>query len=114
MLARVEVDQVPGMRPDNRAVLVDSSYVSRRLVMRDHQLTACRVIGAEQQAGQRVSVDMALKPHFGALLDVEDDAVAVVARGQDMLLGGLGCESEEFAAIRRIEPGQAVSHLVQP
>src|ERR1700722_11635792 len=56
---------------------------------------------------------MTLKPHFGALLDVEDDAVAMVARGQDMFLGGFGCESEEFAAICLMEPRQAVPHLVR-
>ena len=85
VFASVKVDQMPCLRPDDRAVPLNRGDVRRMAVMRDHQFPACWVIGAEEQTGQRVGVDMALKPHAGALLHVEYDAVAFVARGSDTL-----------------------------
>ena len=74
-----------GVRPDHRTVSLDRLDVGRVRVVREDKLAACpgQVIGAEQQAGQRVGVDVALEPHLGPALDVEHDAVAVVAGGHD-------------------------------
>ena len=79
----VEEDQVPGMGADDRAVLLDRGDVRRVRVVRENELAAAGVISAEENACQRVGVDVALEPHLGPALDVEHDAVAVVAGGHD-------------------------------
>jgi hypothetical protein len=47
------------------------------------------VFGAEEEAGQRIRVDMAFKPHRGPALNVQDDAIAVVDCGNDLFGRGL-------------------------
>ena len=59
----VEEDQVPGMRADDRAVLLDRGDVRRVRVMRENELAAAGVIRAEEDACQRVGVDVALEAH---------------------------------------------------
>jgi hypothetical protein len=46
----VEKDQVPGMRADHRAVLLDRGDVRRVRAVRDNELTASGVIRAEEHA----------------------------------------------------------------
>ena len=85
VLPAVEEDQMAGVRPDYRAVPLYRIDVSGTRIVREDELAAFpgQVIGTEQQACQRVGINVALEPHLGSALDVEHDAVAVVAGGHD-------------------------------
>jgi len=87
----VEEDQVTGLRPDDRAGPFDRVRVRRGRIVREDEFTACPrvVIGAEEQPGQGVGIDVAFEAHRGSALDVQHDAVPVVEGGQDGLGGHL-------------------------
>ena len=112
VLTCVEVDQVTGIGPDNRAVAVDSLYTGRRSIVRDYQFPAHRVIGAEEQAGQRVGVDVTLEPHGRAVLYVEYDPIAVVASRHHALRASLAGQFKKRAVVELIQPGEASAHLI--
>jgi hypothetical protein len=107
----VEEDQVPGMRADDRAVLLDRRDVRRVRVVRENELAAAGVIRAEEHACQRIGVDVAFEAHRRAALNVEDDAVAVVFGRRDRLVARCGGHVEKVLAIGPVEPGQPLAHL---
>jgi hypothetical protein len=81
----IEEDQVACLGPDHRTVSLDRLDIGSVRVVGEHKLAARagRMICAEQQASQRVGVDVTLQPHRGTTLDVEHDAGPVVACGYD-------------------------------
>ena len=83
----------------------------RRVVPEDELAPARRVIGEEEQAGQRIRVDVAFKPHRGAALDVQDDAVPVVEGRLDGFTAGSAGQLEEVVPVQLVQPGQALLHL---
>jgi hypothetical protein len=95
----VEEDQVPGMRADDRTVLLDRGDVRRVLVVRENELASAVVICAEEHACQRVGVDVTFEAHRGSALNVQHDAVAVVLGRRDRLLARYGGHVEELLAI---------------
>ena len=85
-----------------------------RPVVRENEFAAGsgRVVGAEEQTGQRVGVDVALESHRGAALDVQDDAVPVVAGRRDRLVAGhLPGQVEEEAPVEPVQPGEVVPEV---
>jgi hypothetical protein len=52
--ASIEEDEVPGMRADNRAIPLYGGDVRRVRVVRENELTAAGVIGAEEHARERI------------------------------------------------------------
>jgi len=76
--------------------------------MREDDLAARSrpVIGAEEQPGQRIGVDVALKPHCGAALDVQDDAVPVVEGRGDGFTAYRPGQVEEIVVVELVQPGQ--------
>ena len=84
----VEEDQVSRARPNDRAISLHCGDARRGRVVRENEVAAYPVVRAEEQAGQRVGVHMALEPHRGSPLNVEDNAVAVVVGGLDALRAG--------------------------
>jgi hypothetical protein len=107
----VEEDQVPGMRADDRAVLLDRGDVRRVRVARENELAAAGVIRAEEHACQRIGVDVAFEAHRRTALNVEHDAVALVLGRRDRLVARCGGHVEKVLAIGPVEPGQPVAHL---
>jgi hypothetical protein len=107
----VEEDQVPGMRADDRAVLLDRGDVRRVRVVCENELAAAGVIRAEDHACQRIGVDVAFEAHRRTALNVEYDAVAVVLGRRDRLVARCGGHVEELFAVGTVEPGQLVVHL---
>jgi hypothetical protein len=107
----VEEDQVPGMRADDRAVLLDRGDVRRVRVVRENELAAAGVIRAEEHACQRIGIDVAFEAHRRTALNVEHDAVAVVLSRRDWLVARCCGHVEELFAIGTGEPGQLVVHL---
>ena len=81
--------------------------------MREYELAAGSrpVIGTEEETGQRIRIDMALKPHRGPALDVQDDAIPVIECGSDSFCAGLPGQLEEVPAVQPVEPGQALPYL---
>jgi hypothetical protein len=113
ILAPVEEDHVARVRPDDRAILVDRVDVSGCRVVREHELaTPGRVVGAEQQPGQRIGVDVTLEPHLGAALDVQHNAVPVVASRHNRLVADhhLG-QVEEETSVEAVQPGEVVPEV---
>jgi hypothetical protein len=104
VLPAVEEDQMAGVRPDYRAVPLYRIDVGGRSVVREDKLAACpgQVIGTEQQAGQRVGINVALEPHLGSALDVEHDAVSIIAGGHDAFGVGLLCQVEEMLPVEPV------------
>jgi hypothetical protein len=86
VLPAIEEDQLTGARPDNRAGPFHRIDIGRTTVMRENKLTtrAFGVIGAEEQTGQRVGVDMTLEPHRYSALDIHNQAVTIVAGRADL------------------------------
>ena len=70
------------------------------------------MIGAEEQASYRVRVDMSLKPHGSAPLDVEDDAIPIVIGWLDALVCRLRRQVAEGTPVKLAEPWQPRSHLI--
>jgi hypothetical protein len=107
VLPAVEEDHVAGVRPDHGAVPLDRIDVRGRRIVREDKLAACpsQVIGTEQQACQRVGINVALKPHLGSALNVEHDAVPVIASGHDRLGAGFLGEFEEVTSVKSVQPG---------
>ena len=104
----VEEDQVARVRPDDRAVPFDCLDVrcgpdhARRRARRPPR----RVIGAEEQPGQRIGVDVAFKPHRGSALNVQDDAVSVVDGRRDGLIAYRPGQVEETASVNLYNQGR--------
>ena len=113
VLPTVEEDQMAGVRPDHRAVPLHRIDVGGRRIVREDKLAAClgQVIGTEQQAGQRVGINVAFEPHLGSALNVEHDAVPVIASGHDMFGAGFLGELEKFFAVEPVQPGQVSPHV---
>jgi hypothetical protein len=86
----VEEDQVPGMRADDRAVLLDRGDIHRVRVVCENELTASGVVRAEEHACQRIRVDVALEAHHCTALNVKDDAIAIVLSRRDRLVARNG------------------------
>jgi hypothetical protein len=107
VLPAVEEDQVAGGRPDHRAVPLCRIDVGGRRIVREDKLAACprQVIGTEQQAGQRVGINVALEPHLGSALNVEHDAVPVIVSGHDRFGAGFLGELEEVLSVEPVQPG---------
>jgi hypothetical protein len=99
------------MGADDRAVLLDRGDVRRVTVVRENELAAAGVIRAEEDACQRVGVDVALEAHRRPALDVQHDAIAVVPGRRDRLVAGFAGHLEELFTIGPVEPGQPVAHL---
>ena len=57
---------------------LDLGDARRRRVVREDEFAAARVIGAEEQAGKWIRVDVALESHPRAALDIEHQPVTVV------------------------------------
>jgi hypothetical protein len=104
----VEQDQMARVRPDYRATPLDRIDVGGVRVVREDQLAARpgQVIGTEQQACQRIGINMALEPHVGSVLDVEHDAVPVIMCRHYRFVPGLPRQVEELLPIEPVEPGQ--------
>jgi hypothetical protein len=107
VLPAVEEDQVAGVRPDHGAVPLYRIDVGGRRSVREDELAACpsQVIGTEQQAGQRVGINVALEPHLGSALNVEHDAVPVIASGHDRFSAGFLGELAEVLSVKPVQPG---------
>ncbi|MFY9670603.1 MAG: hypothetical protein WAK44_21850, partial [Trebonia sp.] len=63
------------MRADDRAVLLNRGDVRRVRVVCEDELAAAGVICAEEDACQRVGVDMTFVAHRRTTLNVQDDAI---------------------------------------
>jgi hypothetical protein len=109
----VEEDQVAGVRPDHGAVALYRSDVGGRRIVPEDNLAARpgQVIGTEQQAGQRVGINVALEPHLGSALNVEHDAVPIIAGGHDWFGVGVLGQLEEALSVEPVEPGQVSPHV---
>ena len=107
VLPAVEEDQMAGVRPDYRAVPLYRIDVGGRSVVRKDKLAACpgQVIGTEQQAGQRVGINVALEPHLGSALNVEHDAVPAIVRGHDRFGACFLGERQEVLSVKPVQPG---------
>ena len=108
VLPAVEEDQMAGVRPDHRGVSLYRIDVGGRRMVREDKLAARpgQVIGTEQQTGQRVGINVALEPHLGSALNVEHDAVSVIARGHDRFGAGFLGELQEVLSVEPVQPGQ--------
>jgi hypothetical protein len=106
VLPAVEEDQVAGVRPDHRAAPLYRIDVGGRRIVPEYKLAACpsQVIGTEQQACQRVGINMALEPHLRAALNVEHDAIPIIAGGHDLLGAGLPGEFEQVLSVEPVQP----------
>ncbi len=113
VLPAVEEDEAPGARPEDRAVLLHRLDVRRGRVVREYEFAAGSrpVIGTEQEACERIRIDMAFKPHRGPALYVQDDAIAVIECGSDPFRVGLPGQFEKVPAVQPVEPGQALPYL---
>jgi len=113
VLPAVEKDQMAGVRPDHRAVPLYRIDVGGRRIVREDNLAACpgQLIGTEQQAGQRIGIDVALEPHLGSALNVKHDAVPVIASGTDRFGAGFLGELEEAPSVEPVQPRQASPHV---
>jgi hypothetical protein len=113
VLSAAEEDQVASVRPDHGAVPIYRIDVGGRRVVREDKLAACpsQVIGTEQQAGQRVGINVALEPHPGSALNVEHDAVPVIASGHDRFGAGFLGELAEVLSVKPVQPGQVLPHI---
>jgi hypothetical protein len=107
VLPAVEEDQVAGLRPDHGAIPLYRVNVGGLRIVREDQLAARPggVIGTEQQAGQRVGVNVALEPHLGSALNVEHDAVPVIAGCHDRFGAGVPGELKEALSVEPVQPG---------
>ena len=96
------------MRPDDRAVPVDSADVRRVPVMREDELAARSgpMIGTEEQPSQRIGVDVAFKSHRGAALNVQDDPVPVVEGRRDRFRAYCPGQVEEIVPVELVQPRQ--------
>jgi hypothetical protein len=81
--------------------------------MRKYEFPASsrRVIGTEEETGQWIRIDMALKPHRGPALNVQDDAIPVIECGSDSFRAALTGQLEKVPAVQPVEPGQARPYL---
>lgn len=68
------------------------------------------MVGEEEQAGQRVGVHVAFKPHPGSPLDVKDYVVTVVSGGSYSFGACLPGQREKVPVVELIEPGQSASY----
>src|SRR5580693_10812311 len=107
VLPAVEEDQMADVRPDYRAVPLYRIDVGGRSVVREDELAACpgQIIGTEQQACQRVGINVALEPHLGSALNVEHDAVPVIASSHDRFGAGVPGELKEALSVEPVQPG---------
>jgi hypothetical protein len=114
VLPPVEEDQVAGMRPYNRTVPVYRVDVSRGWVVCENEFAAGarRVIGAKEKAGQRIRIDMALEPHRGSTLNVQDDAISIIASRQNRFSTYCPDEFKKIFSIELVQPGQTSANLV--
>jgi hypothetical protein len=113
MLPSVEEDQVASLGPDDGAGPLDRAGAGRGPVVREDELASLSevMIGTEEQAGQRVGVDMTFEPHGRTALDVEDDAVPFVEGRHDRLGRRLPGQFQETAAVGLVQPGQASTEV---
>jgi hypothetical protein len=91
VLSAVEEDQVARLGPEDRAVTLHCIDVRRGRIVREYEFAAGsrQVFGAEEEACERIRIDMAFKPHRGPALNIQDDAIAVVKCGNDPFGRGL-------------------------
>lgn len=73
---------------------------------------AGQVIGAKEQAGQRVRVNVAFEAHAGSALDVQHEAIPIVKGRHYAFRACFSGQLEEAASVAPVEPGQAEPHLV--
>ena len=73
---------------------------------------AGQVIGAEEQASQRVRVNVAFEAHPGSALYVQHEAISIIKGRHDAFRASFPGQLEEAASVEPVEPGQAVAHLV--
>ena len=59
-----------------------------------------RMVGAEEQASQRVGINVAFEPHSGSPLDVQHDAVAIVTGRPHAFRAGLLGQSEKSPPVQ--------------
>ena len=109
----VEEDQAAGPRQQDRAVLLHRLDVRRGRIVREYEFAAGSrpVIGTEEETGQRIRIDMALKPHRGSALNVQDDAIPVIECRSDSFGAGLPGQFEKVPTVQPVEPGQALQYL---
>jgi hypothetical protein len=69
------------------------------------------LIGTEEETGQWIRIDMALKPHHGPALNVQDDAIPVIECRSDSFRAGLPGQFEKVPTVQPVEPGQALQYL---
>jgi hypothetical protein len=95
------------VRLDHRTVALDRLDVGGVRVVREDQLAtrSGQVISAEQQAGQRVGVDVTLEAHLVPALHVEHDAVPLVASGHDRFGASLLRQFEKMLPVEPVQPG---------
>ena len=72
-----------------------------------------RVIRTEKKAGQWIGIDVTFEPHPGSVLNVQHDAVPVVASWHDAFRTCLLGQPTKIALIELVQPGQALPHLVR-
>jgi hypothetical protein len=113
VLPAVEEDQMAGVRPDYGAIPLHRVNVGGLRIVREDKLAARpgQVIGTEQQAGQWVGVNLALEPHLGSALNVEHDAVPVIADRHDRFGAGVPGELKEALSVEPVQPGQVLPHV---
>jgi hypothetical protein len=78
----------------------------------EDKFSAHRVIGAEEQAGKRVGVDVTLEPHGWPALYVEYDTIAVVVSRHHALRASLAREFKKRAVVELVQPGEASTYLI--
>jgi len=110
----VEENQMPGVRPDDRAIPLDRAEVRGRRVMREDEFAARarQLIGTEQQAGQWVRIDMTFESHPGSALNVQDDPVPVIESRFDGFPACSPGHPGKAIPVEAMEPGQTPPHLV--
>ena len=108
----VKEDELSCVGPDDLAAALHFGQALRFRIVRDDQFAAGRMIGAEEQASQRVGVNVALEAHAGAALDVQYYSVALVSRRADAFAADLGGEFEELVPVGLVQPGNMLADLM--
>ena len=109
----VEEDQVPGLGADHRAGPVDVSPASRLPAMGNDQFAARATImvGAEEQAGERVGINVALETHPRPPQHVQDGSVSLVMRRGDRAANGALGKFAEPGTVQPAKPRKVAGQL---
>ena len=102
------------MRPYDRAVPFHRVDVCGFGIMPEDELAAPArlVVGAEEEAGHWIRVNVAFETHGGSALNVQDDAIPVIACWYHPFRACSPGQLEKPGSVAPVKPRQAHPHLV--